>query len=127
MRDEHEKRRRTWAAKFRDAFRGVWLGIQGQSSFFVHIFAATAVIVAAAVLRVDRMDWCILLLCIFGVLTAEMLNSAIESLARAVTDKPNTHVGRALDISSGAVLIASIGSVIIGLVVFLHRLAELFL
>ena len=118
---------RCWAEKFRDAFRGMKLGVRGQSSFFVHFFVAAMVLAAGAVLRINSpAEWCILLLCIAVVLTAEMLNSALESLAEAVTDQPDPHVGRALDISSAAVLIASIGSSIVGTILFgkwLGRLA----
>ena len=117
---------RSWAAKFRDAFRGMKHGVRGQSSFFVHFFVAAMVLAAGAVLRIDDLaEWCILLLCIAVVLTAEMFNSALESLAEAVTDQHDPHVGRALDISSAAVLIASIGSSIVGTVVFAKWLGPL--
>jgi diacylglycerol kinase len=71
-----------------------------------------------------RLDWCILLLCITVVLTAEMFNSALESMARAITGESNPYVGRALDIGSAAVLTAAAGAVAIGLLVFVHRLGE---
>jgi diacylglycerol kinase len=116
---------RLWRDKFRDAFRGLKQGVRGQSSFFVHLFFATAVIVAGLVLQVDRIEWCILLLCIGGVLTAEMANSAIESMAKAITHESNPHVGGALDIGGAAVLIASIIAAVIGSIIFLHRLALL--
>jgi len=118
--DENEPfEQRSWARKFRDAFRGMKDGVRGQSSFFVHFFVAAAVIATAAVLKIDSLtEWCLLLLCIVVVLTAEMFNSALESLAKAITDNQNPHIGMALDISSAAVLIASIGAVVIGLIVF---------
>jgi len=118
--------KRTWSAKFRDAFRGLREGIWGQHSFFVHFSFAAMVIAAAAVLRVDdRTEWCLLLLCIAGVLTAEMFNSALESLAKAITDELDPHVGRALNIGSAAVLIASLGAAVVGAVIFLTRLATM--
>ena len=115
---------RSWADKFRDAFRGVKEGVRRESSFFVHIFIAVAVIATAAVLKIDNLaEWAVLLICIAAVLSAEMFNTALESLARAITDEFDPHVGRALDISSGAVLIASTGAAIIGTVIFANRLA----
>ena len=117
---------RSWAEKFRDAFRGMKQGVRGQSSFFVHFFVAAMVLATGAVLKInDLAEWCILLLCIAVVLTAEMFNSALESLAEAVTDQPDPHVGRALDISSAAVLIASIGSSIVGTILFAKWLGRL--
>jgi diacylglycerol kinase len=113
---------RSWAHRFRDAFRGIKAGVRGQSSFFVHFFVATTVIATATVLRMDTYEWCLLLLCIAGVTTAEMFNSAIESMAKAITGESDPHVGDSLDIASGAVLVASIGAAIIGTIVFVHHL-----
>jgi len=120
------REKRTWSAKFRDAFRGFREGIWGQHSFFVHFSLAGLVIATAAALQIDhRLEWCLLLLCIAGVLTAEMFNSALESLAKAITDEMDPHVGRALNIGSAAVLIASLGAAIIGVIIFLSRLGML--
>jgi diacylglycerol kinase len=114
--------RRSWLRKFRDAFRGVKEGVRGQSSFFVHFFAAAAVVVAGVVLRVDRYEWCLLVLCISGVIVAELFNSALESMAKAITGKNHPHLGNSLDIGSAAVLVASIGASIVGVIIFGNRL-----
>jgi diacylglycerol kinase len=116
---------RSWGCKFRDAFRGVKEGIRGQSSFFVHLFIAAVVIAAAVVLGVSRIEWCLLVLCIAGVLTAEMFNSALESMAKAITGDSHPHLGNSLDIGSAAVLLASIGATIVGAIIFGHRVGTL--
>jgi diacylglycerol kinase len=116
---------RSWALKFHDAFRGVKAGVRGQSSFFVHFFFAAAVIASGVILLVSWIDWCLLLLCITVVMTAEMFNSAMEALAKLITDEYNEHINKFLDIGSGAVLVASIGAALVGAMVFLHRIVEL--
>jgi diacylglycerol kinase len=116
---------RSWVDKFRDAFRGVKAGVRGQSSFFAHFFAGAAVVAAGLVLGVSLMEWCLLLLCIAGVLTAEMFNSAFESMAKAITGESDPHLGNSLDIGSAAVLVASIGASIVGAIIFVHRLGVL--
>lgn len=125
MDDQKPYRERSWPEKFRDAFRGVKQGVRGQSSFFVHFFFAAAVIMTAAILGMELTDWCLLLLCITVVLTAEMFNSALEWLAKAVTDQLDPHVGRALNIGSAAVLIAAIGASIVGTIIFGNWLRNL--
>lgn len=117
--------KRFWSRKFRDAFRGMKEGVRGQSSFFVHFFAAVLVIVAGAVLGVSPAEWCLLVFCITGVLTAEMFNSALESMAKAITGESDPHLGDSLDIGSAAVLLASVGASIIGVIIFGHRLGNL--
>lgn len=117
--------RQGWGAKFACALRGIARGAAGQSSFYVHLPAAVAVVVLGALLRVTPAEWGLLLLCITVVLAAELLNSALESLARAVAQEHNEHLAAALDISSGAVLVASAGAAIVGAIVFVYRLGVL--
>ena len=116
---------RSWGCKFRNAFRGLKAGVRGQSSFFVHFLIAAAVIAAGTLLRVNLIEWCVLLLCIVGVLTAEMFNSALESMAKAITGESDPHLGNSLDIGGAAVLVASIGAAIIGTIIFANRLVIL--
>ena len=126
MHDDTPPRRRYWVEKFRDAFRGVKQGVRGQSSFFAHFFVAAAVITAALVLKIEsRAEWCLLLMCITVVLCAEMFNSALESLAKAITNEVDPHVESALNIGSAAVLIAVIGASIVGTIILGNRLGML--
>ena len=111
--------------KFAHAFRGLSRGVRGQSSFRVHFAMAGAVVVAGILLGVSRIEWCILLLCIAGVLAAELFNSALECIARAITAEHDTRVGDALDIASGTVLIASIGAAVSGTLILGYRLGLL--
>ncbi len=123
--DEFLPHPRTWYEKFRDAFRGVRAGMRGQLSFRVHIFMAIAVIIAATAMRMNMWQWCLLLLCIAGVLTAEMFNSALEHFAKAVEKDHNPQIGEALDTASAAVLFASLGAALVGSIIFLDRFWEL--
>ena len=116
---------RNWYKKLAVAFRGLRVGLHGGSSFAAHFVVTLAVIVTAALLRMSAVEWCILLLCITGVLAAEYFNTALEAMARAITKETDPHVRDALDIASGAVLTAAIGSVAVGLVLFGHRVGEL--
>jgi diacylglycerol kinase len=104
-----------WLSKFRYAFRGIWIGLRGQSSFWVHLPATVAVIVLAAWLDCSAWQWSVLALCIGMIWSLELLNSSIEHLARGLCHEHNEEVGKALDTASGAVLIAAITVAIIGL------------
>jgi diacylglycerol kinase len=116
---------RSWPIKFRDAFRGVKEGVRGQSSFFVHFFMCAAVVAAAAVMGMTLVEWCILLLCMTIVLTAEMFNSAIEAMAKAITEEIHPYLKNSLDIGSAAVLTASFGASLVGSILFLYRLGAM--
>ena len=103
----------------------MWIGIRGQSSFVVHLVAAALVIAAGVVLRVNLTQWCLLALCITIVLAAEMFNSALETLAKAIGDQPNDHIANSLNIASAAVLIAAIGAAVVGGAILLETLGSL--
>ena len=116
---------RTWPAKFRDAFHGLSLGLRGQSSFYVHIFATVLVLAAGFMLHLNSTEWSLLAICVTVVFTAEMFNTALEQLARAVSDMHHPHLGAALDLGSAAVLLAAAGASVVGAIVFLRRLGPM--
>jgi diacylglycerol kinase len=116
------RRSRSWVFKFRCAFRGLKLGIRGHSSFFVHFFFAALVVVAALVLHCGVLEWCILLGCIGLVMTAELCNSALETLFRGLDEATKERVWPCLDVAAGAVLLASIISAVIGTIIFVRQL-----
>ena len=119
-------RPRRWADKFAEAFRGIRVGIQGQSSFFVHLFFAVLAVAAAAVLDCTPVEWCLVVGCIGLVVTAELLNTAIEILFRGLPAEARDRVYPCLDVAAGSVLVASLTALVIGGIVFGRRLLTLF-
>jgi diacylglycerol kinase len=115
----------SWTAKFRYAFRGLGMGILEQNSFLVHVPIAAAVLLAAALLRVTQAEWCILVICIVVVCSAEMFNSALEHMAKAVSREYREELRDSLDAAAAAVLVASLGSIVIGIIIFAPRLLPL--
>jgi diacylglycerol kinase len=122
-----KRRRRPWRDKFKYALRGLKLGVRGHSSFAVHFFFTALVLAAAAILIRDPLEWCLLIGCIGLVLTAELFNSAIETLFRGLDPVTQSRVWPCLDIAAGGVLLASIVAALIGLIIFGHRLAAVVL
>jgi diacylglycerol kinase len=113
--------RRPWSSKFADAFRGLVRAFRTQPSFFVHVWAAVAVVVAGSVLGVSLVEWCLLAGAIGIVLVAETFNTAIESLARAVDVGRHPRIRDALDMASAGVLLSAMTAAVIGAIVLGHR------
>lgn len=111
-----------WTSKFLCAFRGLRVGSLGQSSFFVHLPMSCFVLAAAAQLRVTTVEWCLLVLCITIVLSAELMNAALETMARAITREFHPEIRDALDIAAAAVLVTALGSVVVGSLILGFRL-----
>ena len=91
---------RPWKQKFADAFRGLREGVRGGSGSLPVLSLRRRYWRRPPMLRMDAVQWCVLLLCIAGVLSAEMFNSTLESVARSITGQENTHIRDALDIAS---------------------------
>ena len=79
---EH-RRRPAWRERLVQAERGLVRGIRSDSAFFVHFFGIVIVIAAALVLRIGWMQWVAIAGCLTLVLTAEMFNQALKTLARS--------------------------------------------
>lgn len=65
------------------------------------------------------MEWCLLAGCIGLVFTAEIFNTAIETLTNLVSPEWHNLAGKTKDLAAGAVLAASITAAIVGSIVFL--------
>lgn len=98
--------------------RGVHYLILTELNIKVELVIAAFVLISAWWLELSIVKWCILLLCIGMVITAEALNTAIEILTDKVSPDYHELAEKTKDVAAGGVLLASICSVIIGLLVF---------
>jgi diacylglycerol kinase (ATP) len=117
--------KRSWLRKFGDAFRGLFHAVSSEWSFAAHLPVALAAVALAAWLGIDRVEWCLVTLAIGAVLAAEVFNTSIESLARALDSGPDPRIRDALDTASAAVLVTVGTAIIVGLVIFAPRLVAL--
>ena len=116
------KKPRLWRDKFKEAVRGVKRGVRGHSSFSVHFFFAILALALAAVLECAAWEWCVVIGCIGVVLTAELFNSAIETLFRGLEAEARDRVYGCLEIAAGAVLVAGLTSAAVGTIIFGRKL-----
>ena len=84
------------------------------------------VAVMCFLLKVDSTELCILVLIIGAVWSAEAMNSALERVVDLVTLEKKPLAKAAKDLAAGSVLIMAMASVVIGLVIFLPKIAALF-
>ena len=103
---------------FGHAFRGLKVLLQTQPNARIHAVATVLVVAAGVLLRISLAEWALIVLAIAGVWTAEALNTAIEFLVDLASPDPHPLAGKAKDVAAGAVLIAAIGSAVIGGFVF---------
>lgn len=104
-------------AAFGHAFRGWGFVLRTQHNAWIHSFIALAVIIIGLWLGLPARDWAVLVLTIAMVFTAEFINTAIEAVVDLAMPMhhPLAKVGK--DVGAGAVVIAALAAVIIGLLI----------
>lgn len=102
---------------FKYAFAGLWTMLKTQQNAWIHACGTVSVVGLGVFFQVSSGEWCWLVLAIMAVWTAEGLNTAFELLADATSPEFHPLVKQAKDVAAGAVLIAAIGSAVIGLLI----------
>ena len=99
------------------AFRGWWHVLKTQHNAWVHSMVATVVIVLGFWLEIPPRDWAVIMLTIAMVFMAEFINTAIEAMVDLASPQkhPLAKVGK--DVGAGAVLVAALAAVLIGLLI----------
>jgi diacylglycerol kinase (ATP) len=107
------------------ALRGIRIMLASQHNAWIHAAATVVVGVGGVLLGLSWAEWCWIVLAVVAVWTAEALNTAFEFLTDVAS--PNFHpiAGKAKDVAAGAVLLAAMGAVTIGLLVFGPKLLAL--
>ncbi|MCA9175953.1 MAG: diacylglycerol kinase family protein [Planctomycetales bacterium] len=108
---------RGWRRKYGFALRGVQRCLIQELSFRIHFPVAMVVVAAGFAARLDAARWCVLVLSIALVWSAELFNSSLEQLAKAVDTAENERIRDALDMAAGAVLLVALGAALVGVMV----------
>ncbi|MHB0982798.1 MAG: diacylglycerol kinase family protein [Thiobacillus sp.] len=107
------------------ALRGLDRIVRTQPNARLHLLAAALVCAAGVYFGLGRAEWLWISVAIVLVWSAEAFNTALEQLADALHPALHPGIGRAKDVAAAAVLIAALGAMVIGLLVFVPHLAGL--
>lgn len=112
-------KKQNFSNTFKNARKGMRLTIKSERNIRIHFFISVMVLISAYCLHFSITKFCILLLTIASVISAEMFNSAIEfSLDAIFHNRYSRMVGMAKDIAAGAVMFVTITAVMIGVLLF---------
>lgn len=122
VKEEIKKRRNS----FRYAIEGIFSAFESEANMKIHIFIMLLVIILGLFLKLSLNEWfaCILLFCL--VIGSELFNTALEEVVNLASPHVNPHAKLAKDLSAGAVLVFALGAVVIGCIIFLPKIIELF-
>lgn len=121
MRLENEKKSNTFVC----ALKGIFNTIKEERNIKVHLVATALVIIAGILLKISITEWIICIILFGLVISAEIVNTAIEATVDLVTRERHPLAGKAKDAAAGAVLVLAIVSAIIGGIIFIPKIVNL--
>lgn len=109
---------------FKHAFAGFIYAVRTQPNFRFHLLATTVVILLGIYFSISPTEWLILVFTINTVLVAEMINTSLESIVDLITLERRLSAKTAKDVSAAMVLISATLSVVVALIIFLPKIAN---
>lgn len=107
---------------FKYAFVGIKSAFISERNMKIHFGILSLVVICGFCFKISLYEWIICLICFALVISAEMINTAIENTVNLITKEKNPTAKLAKDVAAGAVLFNAIISAIIGLIIFLPKL-----
>lgn len=93
----------------------------------IHIAIGVITLIFAALFSFSPIEWILLIITVFFVLTLEFVNSAMEATVNLTSPEVKEEARIAKDISAASVLLAAIMATVIGLILFLPKILSLFI
>lgn len=112
--------------KFKVALSGIYQAFKTETSLKVHFGSALTVCAGGFFFKLSNTDWCIIVIAILLVIAAELFNTAIEKLCDIIEPDHNYKIGLIKDISAGAVLVITIGAIVVGIIIFTPYITNAF-
>src|SRR5699024_7885569 len=113
-------------ASFGYAIKGILKLLKSEPNFQIEVVVAIVVTIAGFVINLTTTEWLFQIAAIGIVWSCEALNTAIEKLADVAHPERDKRIEVVKDVAAGAVLLASIAAVIIGIIIYSPYLASAF-
>jgi len=108
------------------AMEGIKFALENNQNLRIQFVVASFIMILSIVLHISSFEMGILGIMILLVLLAEMLNSTVEQMVDLIVTEHRKQAKAAKDVSAGMVLIAVIGSVIVGILIFVPHILRFF-
>lgn len=109
----------------KNSISGLVYAISEQKNLKIQFFIAIIVIIFSIILQINKIEMLFVCISIFFVIFAEVVNTSIEKTVDLVTEEYNEKAKVAKDIAAGAVIIASLNAIVVGIVVFWEKIIEI--
>lgn len=119
------KDKRTFKGSVKNCLDGISYVTKNEKNFKREIALGIIALTLSYILKIDKIEFIIVLTMICLVLTAEIINTAIERTVDLVTKEYHELARIAKDVSAGSVLVTSIFALIIGIIIFIPKIITL--
>ena len=119
------ERKHSLLKSFGFAFEGLMAEIKKGRNFRIQIVAGLIATILGLFLKLSLEEWLDLVIIITLVLILELVNTSIEAIVDLTSPEIHPKAKLAKDVAAGAVLVASIGAVVIGALIFIPKLMAL--
>ncbi|MFZ6036392.1 MAG: diacylglycerol kinase family protein [Patescibacteria group bacterium] len=103
---------------FRFAFRGFWYVVRNEQNIRLHLLASLLVIILMVYVQVALWQAIILILVMMLVLVLELINTIFEKMVDILRPRIHYYAEVIKDVMAAAVLVTSIGAVVVGILIF---------
>ncbi len=103
--------------KFGYAFYGVYDGIRHDASIALQCVLGLITVFVCLFLSLTPIEWCLILIMIFLVITMEFINSAIEAAVDYISLDRHPMAKRIKDLAAAAVLLMSLCALCVALII----------
>ena len=111
---------------FKYAGEGIVSSFKSERNMKIHIFIMLLVVLFGILLKLSKLEWIICVMLFSIVICGELFNTAIETIVDMVSPGKNEKAKIAKDVSAGAVLVVAIGAAIVGGIIFIPKILEMF-
>ena len=112
---------------FRYATRGLKYVLKNEQNFQIEILGGIFVVILMYLFPTRSLEKIALFIVIFAVLVMELINTIFERVVDMLKPRVHPYAQLVKDVMAAAVLLSSIGAVIVGIIIFWPYFQDLFL
>lgn len=110
---------------FNYAINGILYSLRTQRNMRIHFVIALMVLFASLFYNITRGEFIALAICITMVVTAELINTALESVIDLGTNHYHPLAKIAKDTAAGAVFVTALNAILVGFIIFGDKFTEI--
>lgn len=107
---------------FKYAFNGLKILLREEHNSRIHFFVAICVVIAGFVLKISSTEWIAIVFAIGLVISLEIINSTIESIADFISPEKHVQIKKIKDLAAASVLVCTMAAAVIGFLVFTPKI-----